>query len=159
MVDIAARIEHGKSVTGSIKPEHFIYGSPELLVHFHLLFNSMIQHGSVPTDFLKGSVLPIVKDTQGDVSASSIYCGITLSVLPAKLFEFAIQKKTSHLLGTDELQFGFKKETSTAHALNTLKTTVDYFNNCGSKVYVAFLDCTKAFDRISHSGLFTKLIN
>ena len=158
MVDIAAKIKLGKSVSGSIKPEHFIYGSPELLVHFHLLFNGMLQHGFVPTDFLKGTVSPIIKDTQGDVSAPSNYRGITLSVLPAKLFEFAVQKKTAHLLGTDELQFGFKQKTSTAHALNTLKTTIDHFNNRGSKVFVAFLDCTKAFDRISHSGLFTKLI-
>ena len=29
----------------------------------------------------------------------------------------------------------------------------------GSNVYVAFLDFSKAFDTISHSGLFTKLIN
>ena len=28
----------------------------------------------------------------------------------------------------------------------------------GSKVVVAFLDCTKAFNRISHHGLFSKLI-
>ena len=33
-----------------------------------------------------------------------------------------------------------------------------YFTNRGSKVYVAFLDATKAFDRISHYGLFSKLI-
>ena len=69
MVDIAAKIQLGKSVSGIIKPEHFLYGSPELLVHFHLLFNGMFQHSFVPTEFLKGTVSPIVKDTQGDVSA------------------------------------------------------------------------------------------
>ena len=61
-------------------------------------------------------------------------------------------------LGTDELQFGFKSRTGTAHAIYTLRSTIDYFNNKGSNVYVAFLDCTKAFDRISHDGLFTKPI-
>ena len=61
-------------------------------------------------------------------------------------------------MNTDNLQFGFKKRTSTSHTIFTLKSTVDYFTNRGSKVYVAFLDATKAFDRISHYGLFSKLI-
>ena len=104
-------------------------------------------------------VTPIVKDSQGDVSDTSNYRGITLSCLPAKLFEFTVQLKTSHLVGMDDLQFGFKSKTGTCHALFALRSTVDYFVNEGSKVYVTFLDCTKAFDRISHFGLFTKLIN
>ena len=62
-------------------------------------------------------------------------------------------------MSSDPLQFGFKKKTSTSHALFTLKSTIDYFNNRGSDVYVAFLDCTKAFDRISHYGLFNKLMD
>ena len=130
-----------------------------LICHFHLLFNGLIQHGYVPTDFLKGTITPIIKNPQGDASDPSNYRGITLSCLPAKLFEFAIQLKTTQLLGTDDLQFGFKRRTSTNHALYSLKTTVNHFNNNGSNVYVAFLDCTKAFDRISHFGLFSKLID
>ena len=53
---------------------------------------------------------------------------------------------------------GSRKKTSTSHALFTLKTTVDHFLSHGSNVYVAYLDCTKAFDRISHFGLFSKLM-
>ena len=41
----------------------------------------------------------------------------------------------------------------------TLKSTTDYFNDRGSDVYVAFLDCSKAFDRISHYGMFDKLMD
>ena len=57
------------------------------------------------------------------------------------------------------LFLAYQRKTSTSHALYMLRSTVDYFNNRGSKVFVAFLDCTKAFDRISHYGLFTHLIN
>ena len=159
MLDIAATVKLGKSTAGSIRPEHIIHGAPELMCHFHILFNGLLQHNFVPTGFLEGTITPIIKDSQGDVSDTSNYRGITLSCLPAKLFELAIQKKTSHLLGSDELQFRFKSKTSTTHALLLLKTTVEHFNNNGSNVYVAFLDCTKAFDRISHSGLFMKLIS
>ena len=61
-------------------------------------------------------------------------------------------------LDSDCLQFGFKKRTSTSHALYTLRSTVDHFNKRGSDAFVAFLDCSKAFDRISHFGLFIKLM-
>ena len=159
MTVIASKIQLGKSSAGACRPEHILHGSPTLMCHFHLLFNGMIQHGYIPTDFLKGTITPIVKNSQGDISDPSNYRGITLSCLPAKLFEFAIQVKTSHLLDTDNLQFGFKKRTSTNHALYTLKETINHFNKKGSNVYVAFLDCTKAFDRISHFGLFKKLID
>ena len=159
MISIARKIKIGKANAGSIRPEHFIHGCPSLLRHFQDLFNNMIQHGFVPTEFMKGSISPIVKDSQGDVSNVSNYRGITLGCLPAKLFEFAIQMKIVHLLDTDFLQFGFKRRTSTSHAMFTLKTTVEYFVKRGSKVYVAFLDATKAFDRISHYGLFSKLMD
>ena len=158
MLNIASKIKLGKAASGAIRPEHFIHGAPELLRHFHILFNGMIQHSCVPTAFLKGTISPIVKDSHGDVSSPSNYRGVTLSCLPAKLFEHAIQIKTYDHLFTDDLQFGFKRKTSTSHAIFALKSTVDHFISHGSKVYVAFLDCTKAFDRISHSGLFTKLI-
>ena len=158
MTEIVAKIKLGKSSSGTCKPEHIFHGSPTLICHFHLLFNGLIQHGYVLTDFLKGTITPIVKNPQGDLSDPSNYRGITLSCLPAKLFEFAIQIKTAHLLETDNLQFGFKRKTSTNHALFSLKTTVNHFTERGSNVYAAFLDCTKAFDRISHYGLFSKLM-
>ena len=76
----------------------------------------MIQHGSVPSAFTKGTVLPIVKDSQGDMSVTSNNCGITLLKLPT------MQMKMAHLLGMD--WFGFKSKTS---AFFTYKSTIDHF--------------------------------
>ena len=87
MMDIVSKIKVGKSSSGTCKSEHVLYGSPVLICHFQLLFNGLIQHGFVPTDFVKGTITPIVKDTQGDISDPSNYRAITLSCLPAKLFE------------------------------------------------------------------------
>ena len=159
MIELASKIKIGKATAGIVKPQHFLHGGPRLLQHFQILFNGMLQHGSVPTSFLKGTISPIIKDNEGDVSATTNYRGITLSSLPSKLFEFAIQLKTADLLQTDDLQFGFKRKTSTSHAIYCLKSTVEHFLNHNSRVYVAFLDCSKAFDRISHHGLFSKLID
>ena len=125
MMDIAKKIEIGKASVGVFRPEHFIFGSPDLLRHFQILFNGMLQHSYVPTEFLNGVITPIVKDSQGDSTSPSNYRGVTLSCLPAKLFELLIQIKTGHLLGTDDLQFGFKSRTSSSHALYAMKSTID----------------------------------
>ena len=135
-----------------------LHGPPLLSMHLHLLFNSFIQHEYVPTDFLSSIISPVIKDTSGNHSDSKNYRPITLSHLFSQLFEHAVSLKIGHLLSTDPLQFGFKPKHSTTHALFVLKETVDYFTNHGSNVIVSFLDCSKAFDKVSHSGLFTKLI-
>jgi len=70
MLDIVGRLKTGKATAGFIKQEHIIYGSTELIAHMHISFNGMLQHGFVPTDFLKGIISPIVKDPQGDMSSS-----------------------------------------------------------------------------------------
>ena len=112
MMDVMAKMKIGKSNSGKIRPEHVFYGSPKLTIHLHFIFNAMIQHGIVVDDFLRGTITPIVKDNQGEVSDPHNYRGITLGGLFSKLFEFALDAKLSPYLGTDNLQFGFKKKTS-----------------------------------------------
>ena len=90
MLDIAAKIKVGKASAGILRPEHFLFGAPELLRHIQILFNGMLQHSYIPTPFLKGTITPVVKDSQGDMSSPSNYRGITLSCLPAKLFELIV---------------------------------------------------------------------
>ena len=40
-----------------------------------------------------------------------------------------------------------------------IKSCVEYYNCHGSNVIVTMLDCSKAFDTISHYGIFLKLMN
>ena len=74
------------------------------------------------------------------------------------LFEHAILIKIGGLLSTDDLQFGYKKKHSTSHAIYTVKRCIDYFCDHGSYVYASFLGCSIGFDRVSHDGLFLKLM-
>ena len=39
-----------------------------------------------------------------------------------------------------------------------LKTNIQHFYENASDVFVTFIDCSKAFDRMSHNGLFLKLM-
>ena len=112
----------------------------------------------MPHDFLVGTITPVVKDKGGDISSSSNYRPITLSNIFSQILEHLILIKTDSFLSTNELQFGFKRNRSTSHALFVLKSCVDYYVQHGSNVIATFLDCSKAFDKISHHGLFLKLI-
>ena len=60
---------------------------------------------------------------------------------------------------SDDLQYGFKKNSSCSHALFVLTQCVEYFTTHGSNVYLASLDATKAFDRVHHVKLFQKLMD
>ena len=100
----------------------------------------------------------MIKDTEGDHSDPKNYRGLTLGVVFSFLFEHAMLMKIGHLLSTDSVQFGYKKRHSTSHAIFALKECVDYFTNRGSNIFAAFLDRSKGFDMVNHSGLFMKLM-
>ena len=158
MLDMVKTLKLGKSYAGIVRVEHIRHGSPKLLFHLHLLFNSMMQHGYLPSYFLRGSITPLIKDRDGDNGDSSNYRGITLSSIFIQMFETLEKAKFGYFLTSDDRQFGFKAGVSANHAIFSLKRTVDYFTENNSRVYLGFLDCSKAFDRISHWGLFVKLI-
>ena len=155
---MVSSLKTGKSYAGFIKVEHIFHGSPKLMFHLHILFNAMLQHGYIPSLMLHGNITPLIKDRDGNVSDSSNYRAITLSSVFIQMFERLQKAKFGCFFPDSDLQFGFKPGVSTSHAVYSLNKTVNYFNQNGSCTFLAFLDCSKAFDRISHCGLFTKLI-
>ena len=158
MVEMLTNLKTGKSYTGFIKAEHILYGTPKLAVHLHILFNAMLQHSYIPTLLLHGNITPLVKDRDGNMSDSSNYRAVTLSSIFIQMFESLQKAKFGYFLPKSDYQFGFKPGVSSSHAIFCLRETVDYFTRNGSRVFLSFLDCTKAFDRISHWGLFLKLV-
>ena len=159
MLDVTSKLKQGKSTNNFLKAEHVLHGSPRLIVHLHILFNAFLQHSIVPDDFSQGTISPVVKDSSGDLSAVGNYRGVTLSNVFSHMFENALRMKFSIFLTSNDLQFGFKPKHSTNHAVFTLKSCIDFFTKRDSHVYAAFLDFSKAFDRISHHGLFLKLMD
>ena len=158
MVDAVFSLKVGKAASTFIKAEHVYLGCPELLCYLHLLFNALISHSFMPYDFLCGLISPIVKDPNGDTSEPSNYRPVTLGPIFAQIFEYALYDKFGHYLQSENLQFGFKRSHSTSHAIFVLRSCVEYYTKHGSNVFVTFLDCSKAFDTISHYGIFLKLM-
>ena len=75
-----------------------------------------------------------------------------------KIFDHVILEKYRDRLCTSELQFGFKRKSSTHACTMLLKEVLSYYANNQSSVYCTFLDVSKAFDRVQHCKLFRLLL-
>ena len=159
VIDALLAMKGGKSADATgISVEHLHHAPLNFLSRLSLLFNAMLRHSFVPQQFHEGIMIPLVKDQQGNHSDVNNYRGITISPILSKVLEHILKTMFFEHLSTSQYQFGFKKSNSTVHALHCLRETVTHYVNNGSRVFCTFLDASKAFDRLVHSGLFLKLM-
>ena len=160
IIDALLCMKGGKSADAdNISVEHLHNAPLNFLTRLASLLDAMLSHSFVPRQFQLGFMLPLVKDQSGNHSDSSNYRGITISPIISKVLEHVLKAIYFDYLTTSEYQFGFKQNSSTVHALHCLRETVSYYVNNDSRVFCTFLDASKAFDRLVHSGLFLKLMN
>ena len=160
IMDSICSMNSGKCADADGLTAEHLHNAPLILFKkLETVFNAMLKHGFVPKQFRFGFMIPLIKDTKGNHGDVSNYRGITISPVISKVFEHILKITFADHLTTSAYQFGFKRKNSTTHALFCLRRTVEYYNNNGSRVYCSFLDASKAFDRLVHSGLFSKLID
>src|SRR5579872_4063770 len=97
-------------------------------------------------------MIPLVKYAHGNANDLNNHRGITLLPVIAKLFEFVILDISQEFLVTDDLQFGFKQNSSCSHAIFTMTDTIQYFLNNGNSVFVAALDLKQLLIRSTISS-------
>ena len=159
VIDALLCMKGGKSSDAdSISVEHLHNAPINFISRLASLFNLMLSHSFVPNQFHLGFMIPLVKDQHGNRSDTNNYRGITISPIISKVFEHILKNMFLDHLTTSQYQFGFKKRSSTVHALHCLRETVTYYVNNDSRFFCTFLDASKAFDRLVHSGLFLKLM-
>ena len=138
----------------------FLKNAPDLLISALVSFyRSCAVHEYIPEELLIAKVIPLIKDVNVNASSPDNYRSICLSSIFLKIWDWVIILLYGDRLHAPELQFGFQRLSGTEMCSWTLIESISYYLNRGSKVYVTFMDCSKAFDKVKHSTLFQKILD
>jgi len=145
----------------NLTAEHLQHSHPALCLLLSKLFNAMIEASHVPPGFGLSYTVPLPKCSYATVSKSLTvddFRGISISAALSKVFEKCILDRYARFFETSDNQFGFKKGIGCSHAIYSVRCAVNHFVSRGSTVNLCALDLRKAFDKMNHHGLFTKLM-
>ena len=124
-----------------------------------ILFSESLRQGKVPTDWKYANVTPVFK--KGVKSNPSNYRPISLTSVICKTLETLIRDKVVKFLEKNGLinnsQFGFRnKRSCLTNLLDFFNYVYNVYDDCRS-VDIIYLDFQKAFDKVPHMRLLTKL--
>ena len=137
--------------------EHIKYASDKLIPLLSMCFTGFFVHGILPKSIMSVSLIPVIKNKCGNISAIDNYRPIALASTFSKILESIILNRIEIYLVTNHNQFGFKKKHGTDQCIYILKEALNLYKSLNSCVSLCFLDASKAFDRVNHSVLFKKL--
>ncbi len=142
-----------------VSPRLLKEGMHELSTPLSTFFNKLLLNSYFPDSWKLANVAPIFK--KSDPSKPSNYRPISLLSCIGKLMERCKQKYIYNYLKTNNLltpfQSGFIKGDSTVNQLTCLYNDICQAMDEGKEVRAVFCDISKAFDRVWHRGLITKL--
>ena len=134
--------------------------SPELSSILSKLFNKCLTESSFPSCWKSASVVPVFKNN-GDRSNPLNYRPISLLNTISKIFESTIAKALmSHLESNgllSDCQYGFRPSRSTADLLTVISDRFYRALDGRGEARLVALDISKAFDKVWHAGLISKL--
>ncbi len=143
---------------GELWSNHVIYPPKSLSIHISMFLTGVITHGYNPIYFLTETLVSLPKDTGENICDSDNCRGIYLCSSITKHLKWCMMLTYCDKLATLGLQFSFKSGHSTTMCSLVTKEVVTYYWNRHSRVYAAFIDASKAFERIRYDRLFGILI-
>ena len=145
----------------AITKEHIAKAGPEMINILVLLFNWIIDHEYIPVNFRRGVQIPLYKGKNTSIFDVNNYRGITLLSVFNKLFEIIIWKRMEQWWDEtgviSQLQGACRKGVSCVHSAYLLQESVSTLLETHKKVFVTYLDVSKAFDGVWIQGLFYRL--
>ena len=158
--DIIADMSCNKSPgLDGLTSEHMKFANSKLPVLLSIRMSAVLIHGHVPRSAMRSVLVPIIKNTNKRITDKDNYRPICLSNVFTKVIEKVLLCRMLGWLSTTSNQFGFKHKHGKDMCVFTLKELIRYYIKHGSCMYVAYLDASKAFDRVNQNKLFIKLMN
>ena len=140
-----------------VHSSHLKYSGKSFRKLLGRLFLKLISHNHLPPEMILGEVRPIIKNGAICKTISDNYRPIMNSSGFLKVFEYALLPCLTEHLKLSPHQFGFRSETGTIQAISVLKETINSYTEKRSSVHCAFIDMTKAFDKLNVNFLILKL--
>lgn len=121
------------------------------------LFNKSLEHATIPEDWKLANVVPVYK--KGKKELVENYRPISLLAIISKVFERCVlaglKDHLFHLI--NRVQHGFIPGRSCVSQQTTVLDYIDSQLDNGKQTDVIYLDMSKAFDKVDHTLLLTKL--
>lgn len=110
-------------------------------------------------DFNIAIIKPIAKDPKKPVDTVENIRPIAISEALAHLFEKVLLNEINKQHKEADEQFGFKCESSCAHAIAVVKQLIKICNLRNKPCFICALDASKAFDKVERTRLCNKLFD
>ena len=111
------------------------------------LCNLIVTQGRIPDDWKSSILLPVFKG-KGDPMVCGSYRAIKLLEHAMKVIERVFKRRIREKVKTDAMQFGFMPGKGTTDAIFAIQQMQEKYGCKGKKLYFAFVDLEKAFDRV-----------
>jgi len=132
---------------------------PVLLENFFQL-GLIIFSSYIPEGFGYNYIVPIPKPKE--CYSKPLTCddfrGIAISRVISKVFEHCVLDRFGSFFDMADNQFGFEKGTGCNLAIRVVRNIVDNVTKGGSTSSLCAINLSKAFDKVNHHALFTKLM-
>ena len=133
----------------AIPPEVIKQGIPVLLPHLSLCWRK----GEVPQD-MRDTKIVILFKPEGDRNDCNNYQGISLLSVVGKVFARVVLARLQILA---ESQCGIRSGRFTVNIISSVRQLQEKCREQQQKLYLAFVNLTKAFDLVIRTGLFKLL--
>ena len=111
------------------------------------LVNAIVKEGVIPKDWDESYIINLYKG-KGDATARGNYRGLKLLEQVMKVLERILEKLICEQINMDDMQFGFMPRRGTTDAIFILRQMQEKYIAKNKKLYFAFVDLEKAFDRV-----------
>jgi hypothetical protein len=131
------------------------YCSPQGRELLLCLCNLIQDRECIPHGWREVTLVSVPKS--GDLTKCSNFRGITLLPTVTKLFTHLLLQRVRPHVQLNDHQYGFRRGRGTADALFALDATVRPRVQQGELACLAFLDWSKAYDRVMHHAFLDRL--
>lgn len=122
------------------------------------IFQNIFETEIIPTEWSCSTIVNLYKG-EGDTETLNNYRGITLTSCLRKLFERVLDHRVKEILEYTEMQVGGRQDYGPCDQIFILNSIINQAVFDKKKLYIAFIDITKAYDKTWANGAMYNLWN